>query len=373
MSARHGVRIKNVYHMLSYAYAALRQGDCKRLADEDFTHIHDLFAAILARGLAGQIRRGLYREYHERRTALPTLRGKLDMSATLAERCACRARLGCEFDELTANALANRVCKTAALMLVRHGQVGRNNKEALRRILDCLSSVEAMPAASIPWQTLRIHKGNATYSALLAVCRLLFAGRLFSTESGPRRMAEFLDDQQMCRLYEKFLLAYFREEHPALAAASERVEWNLDSAPDAALPAMVTDVTLRKSGRILIIDAKYYGRSMAANLYGGHKLHSANLYQIYAYVKNRDRERNGTVSGLLLYAGTDEAVRPASEYIMDGNVISARTVDLNREFAEIRRQLDDIAHSLDRPFPGESTPVAAESGPHGHGKSARQS
>lgn len=350
MSVRHGVRIKNVYHMLSYAYAALRQGDCKRLADEDFEHIHDLFAAILACGLAGQIRRGLYREYHERRAALPTLRGKLDMPATLAERCACRACLGCEFDELTANVLANRVCKTAAVMLVRHGQVGRNNKKALRRILDCLSGVDALPVGAIPWQSLRLHKGNAAYSALLAVCRLLFAGRLLSTESGTRRMTEFLDDQQMCRLYERFLLAYFREEHPDLAAASERVDWKLDSASDAALPIMETDVTLRKAGRTLIIDAKYYGKSMAGNLYGGHKLHSANLYQIYAYVKNSDRGRSGDVAGLLLYAGTDEAVRPDSEYIMDGNVISARTLDLNRDFTEIRGQLDAVAHMLDRPF-----------------------
>ncbi|MCR5562695.1 MAG: hypothetical protein K6F46_04890 [Desulfovibrio sp.] len=350
MSARHGVRIKNVYHMLSYAYAALRQGDCKQLADEDFGHIHDLFAAILARGLAGQIRRGLYREYLEQRAALPTLRGKLDMPATMAERCACRPRLGCEFDELTANALVNRICKTAALLLARHGQVSKDNRDALRRILDCLSCVEPLAAGGIPWRHLRLHRGNAAYSALLAVCRLLFDGRLLSTESGARRMAEFLDDQQMCRLYEKFLLAYFREEHAGLAAASERVDWNLDSAPDAALPAMVTDVTLHKAGRTLIIDAKYYGRSMASNLYGGHKLHSANLYQIYAYVKNRDRDKNGTVAGLLLYAGTDETVRPDSEYIMDGNVISARTLDLNREFTEIRSQLDGIAHSLDSPF-----------------------
>ena len=114
---------------------------------------------------------------------------------------------------------------------------------------------------------------------------------------------------------------------------------------DGYLPVMRTDVTLHKGGRTLIIDAKYHGRSMATH-HERRRLHSANLYQIYAYVKNHDRERSGRTAGMLLYAGTDEAVTPDSRYTMDGNVISARTLDLNRDFAEIREDLNAIAQSL---------------------------
>lgn len=339
------IPVKNIYHMLSYAWSKLRHGDYARLGSEDFAHIHDLFAAIVDCGLSGLLRRGLYRAYHERREALPLLRGRLDMPATVAERCARRLRLGCEYDELTANTLLNRICVTAARILARHGEVREESRQRLQRILPRLTSVESLPPAAIPWQTVRLHRGNAGYGFLLYICRLLFASCL-PTRDGTHRLKglQEIPEQEMASLYERFLLAYFQQEHAELTANAMRVNWNTSDG-DGYLPVMKTDVTLRKGGRTLIIDAKYHGKSMTTH-HDQRKLHSANLYQIYAYVKNHDREKSGATAGMLLYAGTDEAITPDSCYNMDGNVISARTLDLNRDFAEIREDLDAIARSL---------------------------
>lgn len=71
-------------------------------------------------------------------------------------------------------------------------------------------------------------------------------------------------------------------------------------------------------------------------------LHSGNLYQIFTYVKKLDTERTGNVSGMLLYAKTDEVVLPNNEYKMGGNAISVKTLDLDCDFTEIKKQLDDI-------------------------------
>ena len=49
-----------------------------------------------------------------------------------------------------------------------------------------------------------------------------------------------------------------------------------------------------------------------------------------------------TVSGMLLYAHTDETVQPNHVYHMSGNKISIRTLDLNCPFSEIVSQLDNI-------------------------------
>ena len=65
------------------------------------------------------------------------------------------------------------------------------------------------------------------------------------------------------------------------------------------------------------------------------------MYQIYAYVKNQDRGHTGKVSGLLLYAKTQEALTPDCRYDIDGNIIAAKTLDLNQEFSSIARQLDE--------------------------------
>ena len=74
-------------------------------------------------------------------------------------------------------------------------------------------------------------------------------------------------------------------------------------------------------------------------------MHSGNLYQIFTYVKNKDTEfvnEPQRVSGMLLYAATDEAIQPDNIYQMSGNQISVKTLDLNRDFSEIAAQLNRI-------------------------------
>lgn len=93
---------------------------------------------------------------------------------------------------------------------------------------------------------------------------------------------------------------------------------------------------------MVIIDAKYYKQSLANNM-GSRMVHSNNLYQIYAYVKNEDKNHTGKVSGMLLYAQTTEDVLPMLSVPIGGNQISARTLDLNRDFKEISASLDLIA------------------------------
>lgn len=51
------------------------------------------------------------------------------------------------------------------------------------------------------------------------------------------------------------------------------------------------------------------------------------------------------VSGMLLYARTDEDVVPDNVYQMSGNEISVKSLDLRGDFQSIRNQLDSIANS----------------------------
>ena len=76
--------------------------------------------------------------------------------------------------------------------------------------------------------------------------------------------------------------------------------------------------------------------------YDVNTLHSNNLYQIFTYVKNK-AVAGGEVSGMLLYARTDEEIQPDDEYMMSGNKISVKTINLNCDFSEISAQLNAIA------------------------------
>ena len=108
------------------------------------------------------------------------------------------------------------------------------------------------------------------------------------------------------------------------------------------LPIMQTDIFLRYRSKILIIDTKYYGKTMQTQ-YDKTTLHSGNVYQIFTYVKNQDAAGTGNVSGMLLYAKTDEDITPDCSFVMGGNRISVKTLDLNKEFSLIAAQLDRIA------------------------------
>ena len=129
-----------------------------------------------------------------------------------------------------------------------------------------------------------------------------------------------------------------------MKAAASQIPWALDDGIGTMLPIMQSDITLSQGSRVLIIDAKYYTHTMQTQ-YDVHTLHSNNLYQIFTYVKNKNAEfgeKPHTVSGMLLYARTDEAVQPDNVYQMSGNRISVKTLDLNRDFSEIAAQLNAI-------------------------------
>ena len=77
-------------------------------------------------------------------------------------------------------------------------------------------------------------------------------------------------------------------------------------------------------------------------------LHSGNLYQIFTYVKNKEAELAAEpheVSGMLLYARTDEAICPNNSYQMSGNKISVRMLDLDCDFSAIAEQLNSIVET----------------------------
>jgi 5-methylcytosine-specific restriction enzyme subunit McrC len=121
--------------------------------------------------------------------------------------------------------------------------------------------------------------------------------------------------------------------------------------PDAAdrtfLPAMKTDITLQCGDRTLIIDTKWYSHTMQTHpLFGSASFISQNLYQIFAYVKNRDAGSTGNVAGMLLYAKTDEAVTPDGDFTIGGNLISLKTLDLGQEWGGITKTLESLCSWL---------------------------
>ena len=340
-----GIPVRNIYYMLCYAFQALKQLEDEEIDLTEFDNIHDLFAAILSVGIGRQIKQGLYLEYQSFTEDLPTIRGKVNLQGTIRNRLARRQVISCDFDELTENNLLNQILKTTVLFLIRHGDVRSSFKDVLKNELLYFSAVDTIEPAGIPWSSIRFHRNNQSYRLLIGICQLILEGLLESTDSGETRMAAFMDEQRMCRLYEKFILEYYRREWPDLNANPSQIPWALDDAVNDLLPVMQTDITLQCGSSVLIIDAKYYAHTTQTQ-FDRHTVHSGNLYQIFTYVKNREYafdDAEHTVSGMLLYARTEEEIQPNQTYSMHGSQISVRTLDLTGPFEEISGTLDQIA------------------------------
>lgn len=339
--------------MLSYAFTTLNQNGFENVATEEFDNLHNLFAAILDKGIGRQLKQGLYREYLNRKEDVAVVRGKIAMPGTIQNRLARKRVLTCEYDELSENNLLNQILKTTVMILLRHAKVDTEYKTDLKKEMLFFSNVDTIDPTAIPWSKIRFQRNNKTYRMLISLCQLILEGMLLTTDDGEYRLATFIDEQRMNRLYEKFILEYYEKECPQVKATASQIPWALDDGIGTMLPVMQSDITLSQGSKVLIIDAKYYTHTTQAQ-YDVHTLHSNNLYQIFTYVKNKDAEfgvKPHTVSGLLLYAQTDEAIQPDNVYQMSGNKISVKTLDLNREFSEIAAQLDAIVDGHFGMFP----------------------
>ena len=347
MTKNKSILINNIYHMLSYAFQTLNQETYEDVAVESFDEMYNLLAAIIAKGIGLQLKQGLYKEYISHQEELSVMRGKINIPGTIKNKLAHERILTCDFDELSENNTLNQILKTTVMLLLRNGKVQEKYKDDLKKEMLYFSNVDIIEPTGIKWSSIHFQRNNQTYRMLVSICQLIIEGMLITTDAGAYRIASFVDEQRMCRLYEKFILEYYNRHYPTLSVNASRIPWSLDDGVGTMLPVMQSDIHLQRGNTVLIIDAKYYSHTTQVR-FAKHTLHSNNLYQIFTYVKNRSYqfgEDENTVSGMLLYAKTEEEIQPDNVYQMHGSQISVKTLDLNLPFSEIASQMDRIVES----------------------------
>lgn len=341
------IRVQNVYYMLAYAFQVLHEQGYKNVATEEFDNVAELLSAILCRGVSVQIKRGLIRQYISREEALASPRGKLEIGESIKTQVIRKKQLVCNYDEFSVDAYPNRIIKTTMDLLLR-GSISKARKKEIRKLMIFFDGISILDIHSINWD-IQYDRNNQTYRMLIAVCRFVIKGLLQTTADGSTKIMDYADDQTMAKLYEKFILGYYQREQPELKAYSPQIAWQVTDGYRTLLPTMQSDIVItnKASKKTLIIDAKYYTHNMQMKApYMTQTLHSGNLYQIFTYVKNWSAAPDEVVSGMLLYAGTDDAIQPNNDYQMSGNQISVKTLDMDCDFSKIAAQLDSIADRI---------------------------
>ena len=297
----------------------------------------------MTRGISYQLKQGLYREYVAKNESMQTVRGKIDVNGTIGQRMRNSQRIACDFDELSENNVYNQILLTTASILIRHSDVKKEKKAKLKQLMLFFQSVQPVDIHTIRWNTLRFDRNNKTYRMLMYICYFILCEWLLTTEEGKYKMREF-SDEHMDRLFEKFVLEYYKKHHPATKAKAAQISWNvIEEATDmSVLPVMKTDILLSCGERTLIIDTKYYTNIMR-EYYGKEKLREAHLNQINTYVTQYDRDHHYNVDGMLLYAKTQEDLGDDKTIaLQDGYSLYIRTLDLNTDFEAIKKRLDSF-------------------------------
>ncbi|MGF6906038.1 5-methylcytosine-specific restriction endonuclease system specificity protein McrC [Fusobacterium sp. PH5-44] len=336
------IKISNIYYMLSYAFRILSKKDYEKIGMENFDNIYDMLGEILSLGVTSQIKKGLHKEYLSYTEATSMPRGKINISRSIKENYLIKMELICSYDIFFENSMLNQILKTTMYLLIKSSELNKKRVNTLKRLLMYLGNVNILSVYNIRWNNVRFHKNNKNYEMLMNVCYMIITGLIQNESSGEKKLHNFIDDQRMSSLYEKFVLEYYKRHYGYLSPSASHISWDLYAGNASFLPRMKSDIMLKYKEKTLIIDTKYYKKIYQTH-FEKESYRSSNLYQIYTYVKNHDKDRKGSVSGMLLYAKTNDEEVIKGDYSMGGNKISIRALDLAKNFDEIKRQLNEIA------------------------------
>lgn len=339
------IKIQNIYYMLTYVFSSLNEKEYKKMAMEEFEDTLDLLAAILSKGMAQLIKRGLGRAYVRNEEILAAPKGKMNLTTSIKMQTLRNKQVVCEFDEFSEDIFLNQLIKSTALLLIRSKEVNIERKKSLKKVLLVFEGVSEIDVQQIAWQKIQYDKNNRHYQMLINICYLIVNRMLINEKTGQYDMQHYEDEMILSSLYERFIRAYYQRHYSNLRVSAAKIPWNLslEGEEESLLPDMKTDITLTDGEKTLIIDAKFYRKSLQYHaIFNKRTFHSGNLYQLFTYVKNRDREHTGNVAGVLLYAKTDEEIVPDNTYMMDKNKMTITNLDLDGEFECIRSKLNQL-------------------------------
>ena len=339
------IPIANIYYLLCYAWGHVEEGDVVRLDEVGkLERVYDLLGKVLAEGTFWLIRRGIDRGYREVQEDIAGIRGKIAVGETVKRALRSRSQVACTFEEMSHDVLHNRILRSTLKSLTRFPHLDSNVATSVRSAHAKLAGVTHVVLSRRVFKQVQLDRNRRYYRFLLSVCRLIHEQLLVDEESGESRFTEFSEDR-MERLYEDFIIEFYRREqnHYRVNRRGRSIRW-VDEGTSVyqrkMLPRMEADVILESANRRIILDAKYY-REAFGGRFGG-KLHSANLYQLLAYLRNREAtEAPGPKhEGILLYPTVDETV--AVDECLEGFPISARSINLGQNWRHIHDDMLDV-------------------------------
>ena len=335
------VPIRNVWLLMLYASDLYRHTRDERITsiEENPDDIADLVAEILAGSVERRIRRNMSFAYQSTEAVLNRLRGRVNLLRTERGQLLRRGKIACRFDEFTIDTPRNRFVRAA---LTRISNVVHRRPDLARRCRTLATTLARMGVGSHPahlndLSITSFGRLDADDRQMVAAARLAFDLALPDQSEGSQRLSRPYTERQWWELFEKAVAGFYRfvlGSRGWCVRPQSHIYWLPQNV--GILPMMKPDIILdspSQSHRV-VVDTKF-----KPILHDG-KVSSADLYQIYAYLRSqedRDDPLWSDASGVLLHPVINDRVDES--VTIQGHEIRFATVDLAAQATEIRNQL----------------------------------
>jgi 5-methylcytosine-specific restriction enzyme subunit McrC len=341
------IPVRNLYYLLCYAWDNLEEADTVATEElGDFHRLEDLFGTVLARGVVRVARRGLDRNYIEFEEELAGVRGRIEISETIKRTSLLRNRLVCSFEDLSTDVVHNQIIAATLDLLIRHEHLDSGVRSEVRRARSRMIGVSTIRLSRQLFSRVQLDRNRRAYRFLLNVCRLLFDSCLVDQRTGQTQFSGVdLDRLVMWRVFEAFAARFYEKESDFDVRAQTQLKWfglrTVGPTSERRVPLMMPDLLLEGASRRIILDTKYY-KSGGLRDEEDAKLDAGNLYQLFAYVMNRERSHpeGPAHEGILLYPTVGQETRV--EFVTHKRRFQARSVDLGRPWPEIHRAMLEV-------------------------------
>ncbi|MEB3047692.1 5-methylcytosine-specific restriction endonuclease system specificity protein McrC [Rhizobium mulingense] len=350
------IPIKNIYYLFCYAWNRFEEALSVPVGGATSPDLPNLLARVMLSGVRRIMRRGLDRGYQYQEQELSTVRGRIELGATLRLQARKVRRLQCEFDELSHDLLHNRVLKSSLRRLARAPTIDRDLGHELEMIARKMPYVSDIWLDRSAFARVQLHRNNAHYQFLMKIAELAFEC-LLPDPNGTGFVFHDVtrDERKMARVFEEFVRNFYSAEQQAFRVEPLTINWDATrlSGSFGRLPNMRVDVFLRARDRRIIIDTKYYAEALQS-YHGTESFHSENLYQLFSYLRNAagNSSEFAQAEGMLLYPCAGTSLNET--FIVQGHPVRVATLDLSVPWPAIKAQLLNLLTAPSHAEPPET-------------------
>ncbi len=335
------IPIQNIFYLFCYAWGHFPEGSEIDVGDDESPDLQNLLAKALIHSTNHLLRRGLERGYVSTGEDTKLPRGRIAFGETVKRTLRRSGEIHCLIDEFSADTLANQIIKATIVRTSKISGLDPGLTSQLRLLRARLSDISDVRITRPDLRRVQLGQNKRYYRFILKLCALIHDATLPTTDGSGFSFYDVLDDEvRMATVFEEFVRNFYQQEQSIYNIGPRLIEWDVGDIDDEAralLPNMYNDIRLDGAEDTIVIDTKYYKRTLS-DWHGVKRVSSSNLYQIYSYLKNLSPRLPGrSLRGILIYPVVHEEVDIAIP--IQDHEIQVFTLNLNQDWRSIHDSL----------------------------------